>query len=696
MKFKTLLLFAFAGLATATLAGCNQNSGPTFVDYAHNGSCALSLEYSGHDFFKDGIGEVTLKSPIDGDTAHFYAVEHNQTEVLKARFYGIDTPESTGNVQPYGKKASTFTKEKLKNAAENGTIVVSSPFFTYKAPETDSTGSRYLSLVWINETVKHASISQLTLLNLWIVQEGLSWAKNVSEVPEFADTFQAAQDQAEKFSLNMWSGPDPDYNYDKKYEDTSLIDIKNEVIACMKDPEHENKYDDVKVQFTGTVAGFADNTLYVEECYDVLKENGTKEKVYAGINVFVGMTTISSRYTTVGTYLRVVGLCLDSAQFGFQVTDTQGHWPASPSKDDSDCQVLLTAEENTGEHALKTFEYTASEIDALHSGSNDNFENLYCHTRVTTELECSRAFVNDDGDATLYFKNSSVSAYIPFQYYGNPDDTGDVWNSDDRFVGKSFYIQGVYSLHKTQAGKITYQIVPTTSADIVCTTEKHGTLPTDLLVVDEAVAIANKLDGGSNEKTSITYYVSGTIKSVTSKTSNTEITVVLAGSSKDLTVYKAAFPEGITDTTAKEWKDNLIPGSTVYVKGKIQNYGGTPEIASGGVILGVYPHGGLPEDPFTVSEAIEKINSLPSGAAGSPTVYYYVEGVIASVSLVEGSSNRYNLTLEGGLGVYEARLKGVDASDVVVGAHVLIQGRLYNDNGSPFIRGSTYIIGVSF
>ena len=688
MKFKSLLLIAFAGLSTSLLAGCGQQN--SFIDYAHNGSCALTLEYQGHDFFKDGIGEVTLKSPIDGDTAHFYAVEHNNTEVLKARFYGIDTPESTGNVQPYGKKASNFTKEKLLNANENGTIVVSSPFFTYKAPETDSTGSRYLSLVWINETVKHAPINELVLLNLWIVQEGLSWAKNVSEVPEFADTFQDAQDQAEKHQLMMWSGPDPDYNYNQKYEDTSLVDIKNEVIAGINDADHENSFDDTKVQFTGTVAGFADNTLYVQEKYTT----ATGGVEYAGINVFVGMTTISSRYTTVGTYLRVVGLCLDSAQFGFQVTDTQGHWPASATTDDSDCQVLLPASENTGEHALHTFEYTANQINALHSGT-DNYENLYCHTRVTEPLICNRAYVSDDGDTTLYFSNSTISVYIPFQYYGNPNDTGDVWNTEDRFVGKSFNVQGVYSLHKTTTGRITYQIVPTTSSDIECATNQHGTVPTNFFNVSEAVNIANTLDGSSNEKTAITYYISGAVKAGTYSLSNDQINVTLQGQNKEIVVYKASFRAGLSTGKLDEMKANLkVAGSTVRVKGQIQNYGGTPELVNA-EIIDVYPHGALEDDPFTVSEAIAAINQLEAGEAGSPTVYYYVVGGIESITTetISGST-RYNLTLAGGLGVYQARLQGVEESALVVGALVTIKGRLYNDNGSPFIRGATYIINV--
>jgi micrococcal nuclease len=61
--------------------------------------------------------EVTVKSHIDGDTTHFYVDKTvNETGVLKARYLAINTPESTGKIEEWGKAASKFTKEKLSNA----------------------------------------------------------------------------------------------------------------------------------------------------------------------------------------------------------------------------------------------------------------------------------------------------------------------------------------------------------------------------------------------------------------------------------------------------------------------------------------------------------------------------------------------------------------------------------------------------
>ena len=217
------------------------------------------------NFFEDGIGEVELYTAIDGDTAHFKMLGDTNGELLKARFYGIDTPESTGKVQEYGKAASNFTKEKLKNADENGTIVVSSPFFEYKTPELDSTGGRYLSLIWINEEKEHAPISELKCLNLMIVQEGYSWVKNLNEIPSYVDTFTKAEEQARNLKLNLFSGePDPLFNYGD-YVDVSLLELKNAVINSLKDPNYVNPYDGENVRIQGTVAGYVDNILYLQD-----------------------------------------------------------------------------------------------------------------------------------------------------------------------------------------------------------------------------------------------------------------------------------------------------------------------------------------------------------------------------------------------------------------------------------------------
>ena len=82
---------------------------PEFVDYASEVKLDLSSSRA--------RCEVTVKAFIDGDTTHFYVpTSIYETGILKARYLGVNTPESTGQIEPWGHKASDFTKSKLSEA----------------------------------------------------------------------------------------------------------------------------------------------------------------------------------------------------------------------------------------------------------------------------------------------------------------------------------------------------------------------------------------------------------------------------------------------------------------------------------------------------------------------------------------------------------------------------------------------------
>ena len=101
------------------------------VDYVHNGSVKEKMDYNGKTFADDGVEQVTLHMAIDGDTTHFKA---HDGSIIKIRYWGIDTPESTGKVQPWGRAASSYNKSIIKAASENGTIVITTPSETYTKP----------------------------------------------------------------------------------------------------------------------------------------------------------------------------------------------------------------------------------------------------------------------------------------------------------------------------------------------------------------------------------------------------------------------------------------------------------------------------------------------------------------------------------------------------------------------------------
>ena len=69
------------------------------IDYA--GTVVLDMESSTLK------REVTVKQYIDGDTTHFHVPDDLVPGgVLKARYLSINTPESTGKIEEFGKKAS--------------------------------------------------------------------------------------------------------------------------------------------------------------------------------------------------------------------------------------------------------------------------------------------------------------------------------------------------------------------------------------------------------------------------------------------------------------------------------------------------------------------------------------------------------------------------------------------------------------
>ena len=170
-KFHTYFLIL---LVFALMLGACGNAGPVqpettqpapaeWVDYV----ASLKLDMSSASVKE----EVTIKTYVDGDTAHFYvSTSIHESGVLKGRFLGINTPESTGKIEEYGKAASRFTREKLEAATS---IIIESETDKWNI---DSTGDRYLVWVWY----KTASDTEYRNLNLEILQNGFAIANSTA------------------------------------------------------------------------------------------------------------------------------------------------------------------------------------------------------------------------------------------------------------------------------------------------------------------------------------------------------------------------------------------------------------------------------------------------------------------------------------------------------------------------------------
>jgi len=188
--------------------------------------------------------EVQVKTFIDGDTTHFYVPEDvNETGVLKARYLAVNTPETTGKVEEYGKRASQFTKDKLSAAVS---IIVESDDGKWNL---DSTGDRHLVWVWYQE----AEGEPYRNLNIELLQNGLAIA-NSSAQNRYGDTCMAAIAQAKAEKLSVYSGQkDPDFYYGDAIELT-LRELRM----------HPEEYNGKKVAFSGVITMNDSNSVYVE------------------------------------------------------------------------------------------------------------------------------------------------------------------------------------------------------------------------------------------------------------------------------------------------------------------------------------------------------------------------------------------------------------------------------------------------
>ncbi len=312
MKYVSKLLVLL--LAVAMLAGCfaacdsGKNPTETTAEDSTAGQGNENMEFVDYastvkfDPNSDRAhATVTVKTFVDGDTTHFN-IDHPTFEggLLKARYLGVNTPESTGQIEPWGKKASTFTKETLSKATS---IIVESDTATWNP---DSTGDRFLVWVWY----KTADMEDYRCLNLEILQNGLAVASKSSDTV-YADICVTILNQAVNHKLHVHSKEkDPDFYYGAAMPMT-LKELKTNI----------EDYKGKDVSFEGVVVRNSNQTAYVEE-YD--EETG----LYFGIQVYYGFNLgfFGEEILSVGNRVLVVGSVQYYETGGtYQISDIKYH-----------------------------------------------------------------------------------------------------------------------------------------------------------------------------------------------------------------------------------------------------------------------------------------------------------------------------------------------------------------------------------
>ncbi len=431
-RFRTRLAFLLLACLLLTSCGAETPTGPSespaatptptapaeTVDYAASVKLDMSSETAKQ--------EVTVKSFVDGDTVHFYVPESVMEDgVLKARFLGLNTPESTGKIEEYGKAASRFTRETLSNATS---ILIESETDKWTP---DSTGGRYLVWVWY----KTANADEYRNLNIELLQNGLAAAYN-SFGNRYGETCMAAIDQAKREQLHIYSGqPDPDFYYGDAIELT-LKELRL----------HPENYEGKKVAFHGIVSSNSGTQgVYVED-------HDPETDLYFGMYAYYGygLTGAGLDALSVGNEVRVVGTV--------QYYEAGGTWQVS----DLSYRLMQPDDPNnvqklSGGHSAA---YVLTDPDTFVSGEavleteEGEFRAPYAQLALGTSVEMKGLTVTDiyttdsedsssKGAMTLTCEKDGVTVTVRTAVLR--DENGEMITAD-RYQGKTIDVKGIVDL----------------------------------------------------------------------------------------------------------------------------------------------------------------------------------------------------------------------------------------------------------
>ena len=414
------------------LTGCNGTATPSETEAGPGGETAEFVDYASTVKLDPASGRVstaaTVKTFVDGDTTHFNVSDPSfEGGVLKARYLGINTPESTGQIEPWGKKASNYTKEALKGASS---IILESDTATWNP---DSTGERYLVWVWY----KTAEDADYRCLNLEILQEGLALSSKSSDTC-YADVCVKILNQAVSHKLYVHSkDKDPDFYYGAALPMT-LKELKTNI----------ETYRDKSVSFEGVVVRYSNQTAYIEE-YD--EETG----LYFGIQVYYGYNLgfYGEEILSVGNRVLIVGSVQYYETGGtYQISDifyhamrpddpeniqkiSEGHAAAYPEVSAKDLltkqveiDVTLVDEDGNESVETKTFDYgfitmhgTASlkdlVIKSVYTTTNEGSANygalsITCEAQDGTEIVLRTIVLKDADGKTITAEAFPVGSVI--------------------------------------------------------------------------------------------------------------------------------------------------------------------------------------------------------------------------------------------------------------------------------------------
>ena len=297
-KFKHLLTSLILIILAVISIGCKpekKDNTPLPLDTSLTDNYKLEKVFKGKDFINDGIGEVELNRYVDGDTISV----RTSSGIITIRFLGINTPESTAKVEPWGKAASNFVKETLSEATS---IVLEA-----EGQRKDSTNKRYLAWVWYK-----TANSDYRLLNLEEVE--LAYTRYMfDDTSVYHQVMLDANSKASKSEKRIWGERDSDFNYSKEVVQTSILYMLDNPDDFQTGTRFE-----LTVKLVRTVG----NNMFLEDAYEVSYDNeGELITGKGNIYCFSGYAKQYYMNYNLGDIFTITVKYEPKSSYGIQLTD---------------------------------------------------------------------------------------------------------------------------------------------------------------------------------------------------------------------------------------------------------------------------------------------------------------------------------------------------------------------------------------
>ena len=427
--------FAACGSTEPVATETEAPTEPVHVDYAAMAKLDMAAATQKY--------EVTWgeRSHIDGDTSHFNVpTDFDASGLVKVRYLAVNTPETTGQIQEWGKAASRFTKEKLSTAVS---IILESDGENWGF---DGNG-RYLCWVWY----KPAEGAEYRNLNIELLQNGLGRGSSSSE-GRYGSIAVAAIAQATTEKLHVFSGEqDPEFPY-AEATPVTLRELRTNITA----------YVGQRVSIEGVITCNSNWQAYIES-YD------NETKMNYGIQIFYGYNAQLHSVLYPGNKVRVVGVV--GEHYGtYQIMDLK--YNAMRPQDPANTSVIketdakyneivvnihpeITAADFVGEKTVtvneeeKTFKFAE-----LGVSTSVSLKNLKVNGVYTTDSTNP----NSDGAMTLTCSVDGITISIRTAVLKDADGNT---ITQDLYEGKMIDIKGIIEHYEGS-----YQIKVLSSADI--------------------------------------------------------------------------------------------------------------------------------------------------------------------------------------------------------------------------------------